>query len=68
VSSRRSTFVDTHALSPEIVIAAIVSVVPMKFGPPESPKHVPPAPTDPFCVRRSQLFVSALKNDVAFQR
>ena len=51
-----------------MVIAAIVSVVPMKFGPPESPKHVPPAPTDAFCVSRSQLFCSELKNDVEFQR
>jgi hypothetical protein len=37
VSSLRSTFVDAHAVSPEMVMAAIVSVVPMKSGPPESP-------------------------------
>ena len=28
---------EAEAVSPEMVIAAIVSVVPMKFGPPESP-------------------------------
>ena len=36
--------VDRHTASPVIVIAATMSVVPRKFGPPESPVHTPPSP------------------------
>ena len=51
-----------------IAVAAITFEVPRKSGPPESPKHVPPAPTELFCVSRSQDVLSELKNDVANQR
>ena len=51
-----------------IAVAAITFEVPRKSGPPESPKHVPPAPTELFCVSRSQEVLCELKNDVANQR
>jgi hypothetical protein len=37
VSRRYTTFVERHTASPVIVTAATTSVVPRKFGPPESP-------------------------------
>jgi hypothetical protein len=37
VSSRQTTFVERHTASSVMVVAAMMSVVPRKFGPPESP-------------------------------
>ena len=55
-----------------IVVAAITLVslapAPRKFGPPESPKQVPPSPWEPFCEIRSQLFVTELSVPTATWR
>ena len=55
VSSRYTTLVERQTASPVIVIAAMTSVSPRKFGPPESPYHVPPLPVEGFIEIRSQL-------------
>ena len=50
-----------------IVIAASIRVplTLVKFGPPESPKHVPPLPVDGFCDNRRKLLFKALKPENA---
>ena len=57
MSTRWVTFVDLQNGSPVIVVPAITFVsdapAPKKFGPPESPLHVPPLPVAGFCVSRS---------------
>ena len=45
-------------MSPVIVVAARRFEDPRKFGPPESPKHVPPSSWDAFCEIFSQVPVS----------
>jgi hypothetical protein len=70
MSSQYTTLVEQHTVSPVIVMATN-NRAPWwlkKFGPPESPKHVPPFPVAKFCDRRRKPGFSELNDEKANMR